>query len=203
MQTPLKTLSFASGARRARPSLKDVCSFGRRKRSLISSIPRSMQTFANFEIESAQTRSRERNSGLSRFELVVVFFFALAAALNVFVETNRTIREQSFVSVSGVPSTPTESSQNAIPRLSAIVGDSSASLSETLRLRTRCLGRFRLARVARSSRGGSSLERQPSFRASFRFLCDRFHVSLELFSRLWREKTSPRPLWLFILVLLN
>ena len=159
-----------------------------------------MQTPSDVENKSFQARSRGRSSVSTRFELVVVFFFAIAAALSSFVEIDRTTRARSFASANDASSAPSESSQNAIPRFSAIVGDSGASLSESLRLRTRSLGR---SRVARSARGGSSSERQPSLRAPFRLLRDRFHVSLGIFSRLWREKTSPRPLWLFILVLLN
>ena len=166
----------------------------------LTSVPKLMQTPPDVENRRFLARSLERNFVSTRFELIVVFLFAFAAALSSFVEIDQTTRARSFASASGVPSTPSESSRNAIPRFSAIVDDSGASLSESMRLRTRNLGR---SRVARSARGGSSSERQPSFRASFRLLRDRFHVSLEIFSRLWREKTSPRPLWLFILVLLN
>ncbi len=162
-----------------------------------------MQKISDLETQSSQARPRERYSSSTRFGLVVAFFFALATTPSLFVEIEQTTRARSFASTSVVPSAPSESSRNAIPKLSAIVDDSGANLSESLRLRTRGLSRSRLARVSRSARSGSSSERQSSFRASFRFLCDRFHVSLGIFSRLWREKTSPTPLWLFFLVLLN
>jgi hypothetical protein len=137
----------------------------------------------------------------TRIGFVVAAFFALFAALSDLVEQGQTNRARTSVSMA--PPVSSEGSRSDIPQFSAIVGDSGASLSESFRIRTRSAGRSRLSRLARFSQGGPSSERQSPLCFSSGLFQDRFHVSSRVFSRLLREKTSPRPLWLFFLVLLN
>ena len=131
-----------------------------------------------------------------------VVCLALFAALSVFIASERPARSQQRRAESAPISS--EGSRNAIPRLSAFFGASGACLTESSRFQQpRNVGRSRLSRVVRSTQDGSSSDRKTSLRFSFDLFQPPFHASARLFGRLLREKTSPRPLWLFFLVLLN
>lgn len=138
----------------------------------------------------------------SRRAFYGVVCLALFAALSVFIAFERTARPQLRHTESAPISS--DGSRNAIPRLSAVFGASGGSLSESSRFQQpRNVGRSRLSRVVRSTHGCSSSDRKTSLRFSFDLFQPPFHASARLFGRLLREKTSPRPLWLFFLVLLN
>ncbi len=156
---------------------------------------------SNANVRSLQAFQHASIFKPTRAGFVIAAFFALFAALSGLVEQGQANRARTSVSMA--PPVSSEGSRSDIPQLSAIVGDSGASLSESFRIRTRSAGRSRLSRLARFSQGGPSSERQSPLCFSSGLFQDRFHVSSRIFSRLLREKTSPRPLWLFFLILLN
>ena len=150
--------------------------------------------------ESALTTRNRAFSRQTRYERVlaaILFFLAIASVAYLACERDCE-RPTSSTNASSLNSGKAE-----FPFMRKALPFSNEGLVESSRSRPQGGERERLSRFERLGRCGVSFERRSTMTPAFHVCFDCYDVAPGVFLRFWIEKTSPRPIWLFLLTLLN